>query len=62
MFSNTFNNLKQSFKKGADFVKTFTIGTITSLKNDICEEIEVRKEVKELRKAKKASNSSEKPE
>lgn len=62
MFSNTFNNLKESFKKGVDFVKTFTFGTITSLKNDICEEIEVRKEVKELRKSRKNTDSSENPQ
>ena len=62
MFNNTLINLKSTFKKGVDFTKSFSIGTITSIKNDICEELELRKEVKALREAKKASESSEKSE
>lgn len=62
MFNNTFNNLKSIFKKGVDLVKTSTIGTITAIKDDICEEIDLRKEVKALREARKASETSEKSE
>ena len=62
MLHHTFSNFKNSLKKGVDFVKTVTIGTITSIKDDICEEISLRKEVKELRKARNSSESSEKSE
>ena len=62
MLHNTFSNFKNTFKKGVDFVKTATIGTITAVKNDICEEINLRKEVKELRKAKTSTETSEKSE
>ena len=62
MFSNTLSNLKSTFKKGVDFVKTASIGTITSVKNDICEEIEFRKEYKAFREWKAKQETSEKSE
>lgn len=62
MFHNTLSNFKSIFKKGLDFVKTVTVGTITSLKDDICEEYSIQKEVRELRKARQTSKTSEKSE
>ncbi len=62
MFSNTFKNLKETFKKGVDFIKAGTIGTITSLKNDICQYSNDIKEFKEFRKNKHSTENSEKSE
>lgn len=62
MFSNTLSNFKSIFKKGVDFVKTVTIGTITSVKDDICQSIDNHKEFKEWQKNKNSSASSDKSE
>lgn len=62
MFYNTLSNFKSCFKKGVDFVKTSTVGTITAIKNDIREEINIQKEVRKLYKERNASKSTEKSE
>lgn len=60
MFNSTFSHIKKLVKESFNLVKDVTLGTITAVKDDICEEHELRKEVKALREAKKASNSSAK--
>lgn len=62
MLSNTFSHFKNLVKGGFNFVKDATFGTITAVKNDICQELEIRKEVKAVIEARKASASSEKSE
>lgn len=62
MFSNTLSNFKSIFKKGVDLVKTSTIGTITSVKNDICQSIDNRKRYQEWLKANPPTETSEKSE
>ena len=62
MLSNTFSHFKNLVKGGFNLVKDVTIGTITAVKNDICQELEIRKEVKAVLEARKASESSDKSE
>jgi len=60
MFSNTLSNFKTIFKEGGSFVKTVTFGTITSVKDDICQYQADRKEFNEWRKAKNSTNIAKK--
>lgn len=60
MFSNTFKSLKTSFKKGVDFAKSVTVGTITAIKDDICQEADIVKEFREFRKSKLSSENASK--
>ena len=62
MFNSTFNHLKSLVKGSFNIVKEATIGTISAIKTDICEERALRKEVKELRELRKNSQDSEKSE
>ena len=57
MFSNTLSHLKSLVKESFSLVKTVSIGTITAVKNDIREELDLRKEVKALREAKLAAQN-----
>lgn len=62
MLSNTFSHFKSLVKGGFSFVKDATFGTISAVKNDICQELEIRREVKAVIEARKASQSSDKSE
>ena len=62
MLSNTFSHFKNLVKGGFTFVKDATIGTITAVKNDICQSIDTHKEFKEWKANKNSSETSEKSE
>ena len=55
-------NFKEIGKKGLDFVKTLTIGTVTSIKDDICQYRDKRKAQEEWWKSTHSSTDSEKSE
>jgi hypothetical protein len=52
MFTNTLKSLKETFKKGVEFTKSVTVGTITAVKDDIRQEISIVKEFHDFRKSK----------
>ena len=58
MFSNTLSHIKTLVKESLSLIKTVSIGTITAVKNDIREELDLRKEVKALRESKLAAQNS----
>ena len=58
MFSNTLSHFKTLVKESLSLIKTVSIGTITAVKNDIREELDLRKEVKALRESKLAAQNS----
>lgn len=57
MFSNTLSHFKTLVKEALSLIKTVSIGTITAVKNDIREELDLRKEVKALRESKLAAQN-----
>ena len=61
MFSNTLSHIKTLVKESLSLIKTVSIGTITAVKNDIREELDLRKEVKALRESKLAAQNSSNP-
>ena len=61
MFSNTLSHIKTLVKESLSLIKTVSIGTITAVKNDIREELDLRKEVKALREAKLAAQNPSNP-